>query len=200
MRSFPLDSKILIYINGHFYEKETGHRLEIQPGAEISITANVGTFCQAKTVGSSITVRDSVTQVNEISRDPDIKYFKKALNRGTMLYVSISIHEFRIELLEDLYFYLTSNSKDQEKGEGRLYDCACVARQNTTRSVQFFEEIFGKSLNETYKRIFVHFFGNNGNPSCNAIDRFYEQPGNEKLTLINRYRNFSEEERNPSNK
>ena len=51
-----------------------------------------------------------------------------------------------------------------------------------------FEEVRGRSLNEVYKNTFVHYFGNNGSSSCNAIDRFYENKGQEKESLINRYR------------
>ena len=50
-----------------------------------------------------------------------------------------------------------------------------------------FEEIFCKSLNQIYKNTFVHYFGNEGNPSCNAIDRFYEDAAKGEK-VINRYR------------
>ena len=93
-------------------------------------------------------------------------------------------HEFKVELLEDLYLHLKSNWKLQEE---KLYDCACVVRENISKTLDFFEEVYAESLNEVYKYTYVHYFGNEGNPACNAIDRFYDEPGKGEL-IISRLR------------
>jgi hypothetical protein len=47
-----------------------------------------------------------------------------------------------------------------------------------------FDPITGASLNELYKKVYVHYLGNNGNPSCNAFTKFYtKSPGNDILFL-----------------
>jgi hypothetical protein len=88
-----------------------------------------------------------------------------------------------VELLEDLYLFI-SKKKDDENNEGKLYSCACVVRENTNNKIKFFEEIHATSLNELYKSTYVHYFGNFGNPACNALDRFYEKENDSDSNLM----------------
>ncbi|MFM2224286.1 MAG: hypothetical protein RJA07_488 [Bacteroidota bacterium] len=136
------------------------------------------------TDSSSLVIKNAVVLLNEIQSDKSISNHKQIKQRGAFLYFYIDHnkvrHEFEVELLEDLYMFLKSEWKNQE---GKLYDCACVVRGVTTNSIVFFEEVNAKSLNEVYKKTYVHYFSNEGNPACNAIDRFYEKPNQIKLSL-----------------
>lgn len=167
----------LIYVNGHFYDSETKQRITIMDDTEV-IIPNEKNTSKAEKVGGHHDIRDSKKQEAKIKNDFNVIKYKKVLEVGAKLYFWINLsninHVFEVELLEDLYFYL---KKDGKKNDSRLYDCACVVRQNTSKTIKMFEEIFGKSLNQVYKNTYVHFFGNHGAPSCNAIDRFYEDMG-----------------------
>ena len=185
-----MESKELIYKNGHFYDQKTKKRVRISDGANINITALPEYFMPFTPVGvHPLEVLSSEEKQNKILNELNLSKHEKIFNKGSFLYFAIHrqtdkkrivTHEFKVELLEDLYLFLKKDWKLQEE---RLYECACVVRENTTGTIDFFEEINAESLNEIYKYTFVHYFGNDGNPACNAIDRFYDQPGNEESTL-----------------
>jgi hypothetical protein len=186
-----MESKNLIYTNGHFYEKQSGFRLELREGAEICVVTTHGDFIKADPAGTwPLDVMNSEEKELELKNDTEIAY-KKILNKGSFLYFYISRtnpekikHEFKVELLEDLYMYRKNDAK-----EGDLYECWCVVKENISNSLSYFENIYARSLNELYKNTFVHFFNNKGNPACNAIDRFYENPNSEDSSL-RKYRKF----------
>jgi hypothetical protein len=182
-------SKVVIFKNGHFYDKQTHERFELKEDAELAITTNEYYVAQTTSPGEIPEILKSSERLAiELRKEKlyqNIRDYQKLLCQGTVLHVWMSINQnsnktsdkadkqnqkylFRIVLLEDLYVYIKSNWK-----EGRLWDCACVVMDEPTNHLCYFEEIEGKSLNEVYKNTFVHFFGNNGNPACNAIDRFW---------------------------
>jgi hypothetical protein len=186
-------SKNLIYKNGHFYDSLNHKRIGIRDGAEVCIVALTDDFVEAPLAGKIITEFKSSKELeNELGFDGEITSYHKVFDKGKFLYFSIkkkfddiSInHEFQVELLEDLYFFY---KRVWKKNEENLYDCACVVRKNISDTIPFFEEIYGKSLNQLFKNTFVHYFNNEGNPACNAIDRFYEKAGDEDSNL-SRYR------------
>jgi hypothetical protein len=187
-----MESKNLIYVNGHFYEKQSGLRLELREGSEICVVATDNGFIKAKPAGTwPLDVMGSEEKEFELKNDTEIASYKKILNKGSFLYFYISRtkpekikHWFKIELLEDLYMYRKKNVE-----EGDLYGCWCVVKENISNSLSYFEDIYARSLNELYKNTFVHFFNNKGNPACNAIDRFLEDPHNEESSL-RKYRKF----------
>ncbi len=182
-----MHSKNLIYKNGHFYEN--GMRIEIKEGAKVCIVANESDFEELPSDLFYLPkIKSSKELIEEINSDFDIFESKNIINKGTKLYFSISrvelkkrvIHKFKAELLEDLYLF---KRKTWKKPEYRLYDCACIVKENISDSLDYFEEIQAKSLNEAYKKTFVHYFGNKGNAACNAIDRFYEIANQPKSNL-----------------
>lgn len=178
-----MHSKNLIYKNGHFYEN--GKRIEIKDNATVCIVANEDDFILIpEDLFFKPTIKTKAQLKNEIEKDSEISDNKLIFDRGKRLFFYISKndikHEFEVELLEDLYFFKKKNAKNDDF---RLYDCACVVKRNISHTIEFFEEVNAKSLNEAYKKTYVHYFGNKGNPACNAIDRFYEKAGNESLNL-----------------
>jgi hypothetical protein len=189
-----METKSLIYINGHFYEQD-GKRIELQEGSEIRVETVKKGFIETQPAGRwPIMIKDSNEKAIEVTNDALVAISKKILGEGSFLYFNIprgkKEYEFKVELFEDLYMVKKKNRKNVKPV---LYDCTCIVKENTSHNIKFFEEIFAKSLNELYKNTYVHFWGNEGNPACNAIDRFYEKPGMEDLSLM-RYRNlFSSE-------
>lgn len=188
-----MQSKNLIYKNGHFYEANSNNRIGIRENAKVCIVALESDFIEALPAGKKKQKIKSAKELEaEIKLDKKITSFHKVFDKGTVLFFSIKRelggkkinHEFEVELLEDLYFFYKDSWK---KPEERLYDCTCVVRRNISNTLEFFEEVYAKSLNELHKATFVHYFANAGNPACNAIDRFYEKAGKEDLNL-SRYR------------
>lgn len=181
-----MDSKDLIYKYGHFYDKNTGQRLELSEGANIQIVALANDFIPATEVGKwpDVLLNPAMKEA-EVRSEEGFKDLKKLSVQGTFLYFSIppkeergDTYEFKVKLLEDLYVYLKNDWK-----KDKLFDCACTVVAVVSNNIAYFEEIKAKSLNEAYKTTYVHFFGNAGNPACNALDRFYECPGFRGLTI-----------------
>ncbi len=183
-------TKILTYKNGHFYDKTTGERLEIRDGIDFSITCALDNdFYAAPPAGNyKVEALSSAELLEQIKSDTEISSYSKRYNKNDKLYFSIKrlykggivSHEFEAELLEDLYFF---HKKHWKKDDFRLYDCACKLVANTSKTIEFFEPVYAKSLNELYKSTFVHYFGNKGNPACNALDRFYDKQGEPEKTI-----------------
>ena len=185
-----METKDLIYKNGHFYDLTTKKRVLLADGANISMTTNPAHFLPFAPIGGHPTkLLGQMEKEKTLLEEFNPSKHKKIGNKGSFLYFSINRiakdhrvinHEFKVELLEDLYLYLKPEWKTQEE---KLYGCACVVIENTTKTIDFFEPVYAASLNEVYKYTFVHYFGNDGNPACNAIDRFYDEVGNEESTL-----------------
>jgi uncharacterized pyridoxamine 5'-phosphate oxidase family protein len=185
-------SKNLKYINGHFYDKDTGKRIALKDNIEVSIASDDKNFVPTKPAGNKPEyILNPDEKLIEVSSDPKVKQSKKVFDAGKILYFCIPKKNawFKAELLEDLYLFL---SKKTKKKEGKLYSCACVVRANINDKISFFEEIHATSLNELYKSTYVHYFGNFGNPACNALDRFFEDSKDDKSNLMG-YRLFKEE-------
>lgn len=189
-----MESRNLIFRGGHFYDVETKQRVALREGAEVCLVSDSVTFLPTVPAGEwPLAVKSEQQKKETIQSDTEIADFRRIYSAGQVLYFNINrlaggkrqFHEFAIELLEDLYLYRKSKWQKQDE---RLYDCACVVKNNISGSLEFFEPVYANSLNELYKNTYVHYFGNNGSPTCNAIDRFYEQAGHEELN-IGRLRN-----------
>ncbi len=188
-----MEARELIYKHGHFYDAQSKKRVELAEGSGVSINIENRLSDSVPAGTWPLKVVNGIEKEESIKKEIGIKSYHKILSSGSSLFFSISrgggkkkiIYEFRVELLEDLYFYLKVFWKKKDE---RLYNCACVVRENTTKNIDFFEEVNAISLNEIYKNTFVHYFENKGNPACNAIERFYEEIGNDDST-IERYRN-----------
>jgi hypothetical protein len=189
-------SKAVIYKNGHFYDKQTHERFELVEGAELAITTHSRFVAETRSVGGDnieiFKSEEVLAKKFELEKTREkISDYQRLLPQGSILFVWMSINPninknnektdkqngkylFKVILEEDLYAYIKSNWK-----EGRLCDCACTVIEEPTQKLSYFEMVDGKSLNEVYKNTFVHFFGNNGNPACNAIDRFLIDENNE---------------------
>lgn len=182
-------SKELKYVNGHFYELKSKKRIALKDGIEITFTTDDKNFIPAKPAGNKPKeVLEEKEKKEQVGTDEKVKDSKKVFSKGKILYFHIPKKDawFKAELLEDLYIF---QSKKSKKKEGKLYSCACIVTACINDKIPFFEEVYGTSLNELYKSTYVHYYGNLGNPACNALDRFLEDHRNENSNLMN-YRFF----------
>jgi hypothetical protein len=189
----------IIYKHGHFYDPATRQRIIIRNGAVLTIDVKQDDVLPFEPVGKQNRSGKELKEkyalfglLDKCAKEGkdfinlgDTRY-NKIFNKGKHVYFALKrrkgsriiTHEFKVELLDDLYFYLKKG-----KEEERLLDCDCVVRENTSKTLDFFEEIHGKSLSQVFKNTYVHFFENKGAPSGNAIARFYEEAGKEKLPI-----------------
>ncbi|MBA3680494.1 MAG: hypothetical protein H0W73_04925 [Bacteroidetes bacterium] len=187
-------SKDLIFINGHFYEVKSKKRITLKEDIKITFSTQEENYIPTKPAGHKPKkILDANAKKLEVESDKKVKHFKKVFSAGKVLYFHIPKKDawFKAELSEDLYMFLNNKTK---KDEGKLYSCACVVTANINAKIPFFEAIQATSLNELYKSTYVHYYGNHGNPACNALDRFLEERGNENSALAN-HRFFSKEEK-----
>ena len=80
-------------------------------------------------------------------------------------------YKFEVELLEDLYFYLSKSNSIQ------IYDCSCKLTKELDGDIgHLFEPLFANSLTEIYRNTVVHYFAYKRSGSNNAFDSFYVHP------------------------
>jgi|GEM_PF-1298296 len=173
----------LSYKNGHFYDIEKQKRIELTDGAEVTLVTSDTNLLEYQTfVGQKSIIRSSQELRKRLAdgvRKGNVQTYECICIAKTKLYFTIPIavdnkshthYGFEVELLEDLYAVIKTSRKHKT---ANLYDCACKVIKNPSNNIDFFEEVYAKSLNEVYKNTYVHYFGNQGNPACNAMDKFY---------------------------
>ncbi len=183
-------SKNIIFKYGHFYDRETNQRISLVENTTYCILGDESTdFEIGKPVGRIQKEKSISTFRNELEEKEKAKkidMFKLIFDRNTSLFFEINIKQnqyiFEVKLLEELYSF---KKKEWKNKTFRLYDCYCKVVNSTGEKIDYFEPVYGKSLNELYKNTYIHFFGNEGNPAVNALDRFYELSGsNNRITYI----------------
>ena len=184
-----METREIKYINGHLYDIKTKKRIELVTGNNYVIVGNE--FLNPKSE-EKLFYRDTKTiikQLLDLKSMGDIDNFGRLAKKGESLsfYINpkgMSVeHHFRVELFEDLYY---KTSKKFKSKEFVMFNCCCMVVENTTNSLDMFEEITANSISELYKKTYVHYFGNVGNPSANALDRFYI--GDTKINLRELYK------------
>lgn len=184
-----MKSRNIIYKYGHFYDLEQNKRIVINDGAEICVVGSSDAFSDVKPVGHKVDRPLKSSELKErIEQDKKIIDSKKLFDAGKELYFSISVkghHRFKAVMLEDLYI-VRKKSDEQHI----MHNCACMVVENINKSIEpfAFEYIYARSLNELFKNTYIHYFGNTGNPARNVFVTFYEDPKNEKGSLLENYR------------
>ncbi|MEM9686625.1 MAG: hypothetical protein AAF934_06850 [Bacteroidota bacterium] len=173
-----------IYKFGHLYNRETRKRILIEDGAEVSVVLqpehilkeDPSTAQKKKPIGSS-------TKILELHNKYGftIPYWL-FLQAGKSLFFNISGYvpkrygdekfflEFRLELLEDLFIY---NKKKDRPEMARLFPCKCVILECLTDNFEFFEPVFGDSLNKARTKLHELYFSRVMNPASNAFQEFF---------------------------
>ena len=167
-----MNSINLIYENGHFYNTANNKRVLFKEGKEFCIVSDKNDFIAAPQAGRlPKVILSSDELLNKIKTTPAIIDFHKICERNDVLFFYIHIdrsYSFRVVLSEDLYLVKTGNVRSEYK----LFDCQAQTVENTENYIRFFEPVYGKSLSDLRKCTYVHYFGNKGNPSANAITDF----------------------------
>jgi hypothetical protein len=178
-----MDSRKIIFANGHFYDSNTGERIFFRNGSNLVVVGQSSDILPCPPAGNQVEPRsdnDLKAELKSKEESREIAVFQRLVKRGEHLYfrAGTEVSEsfltgqfvFKVRLLEELYGYQKERSND---GIMRLYDCSCVVEEILGREIRFFEIVYGKSLNELYKNTFVHYFWNYGSPTANVHDRFH---------------------------
>jgi hypothetical protein len=178
-----MDTKKLIYRNGHFYDSSRKERVSFQDGTEYVIVASGDSITAANPAGNKKEPISSKALEKELAgkiASQEYSSVTKILPKGSFTYFKLNPIKagegivgpliFQVELFEDLYAYLLRKGKRQEP---RLYECACAVIGLKSGKIDFFEKVYGESMNDVFKCTFVHYFGNMGHATGNALDRIH---------------------------
>lgn len=151
-----MQSKIVIYKYGHFYNKTTGERIELRENKEYILGGNDKDFIKKKFVGERIKSRSSEEVLEAVKKKS--KKYVLLLESDKELFFKINIKKeeviFKAIIKEDLYAYKTKSSV-------ALSRTPCVVKEYISkREMPFFEEIHGKSLSDIYSCTHRHYIGN----------------------------------------
>lgn len=160
----------LIYKNGHFYNADSKKRILFKDGEEFCIVSKKTDFGEAPSAGRVPKKILSSEELLNLLKKKGITDFHKICKKNDILLFSIhtdKTYTFKVLLFEDLYLYRHEKGSDY-----KLFDCQVKTIENVEDYIDFFEPVYGKSLSDVRKCTYVHYFGNNGNPSANALTDF----------------------------
>jgi len=174
------------YWKGHIYNK-TGNRLIIKDNALITIKINTNNFDFAESGKFKGSVRSSDEMLITIQKKGYIK-FSKLLNKGKNVFFFIIDkqkrikHNFKVELIEDLYIY---QIKNKNKTEIRFFNCKCMVTEQLDKYNQllFFEKIIGNSLSDLYKNTSIQYFGSSRHSVTLIKDSVFTEENDEKSQI-----------------
>ena len=169
------------YKDGRFYEVGTDKLILFSPDIEailiIDKDRDVKLIDKTEEKFSPLNADKKLEQVKKDS----LKY-KKIFGTGERLYFYLPINKIRhlvfVELLEDLYLYVGHHAKSDDAA---LFPCICQCHE--IENIEIKKTIVSPSLSDLFKRLYVHYNGNQGNPARNAFKIFLTNPGNSKSTL-----------------
>src|SRR5688572_21795309 len=110
-------SKKLKFINGHFYDTESGKRISLKDNIEVSISSDDKNFIPAKPAGNvPKKILNEEQKKLQVGSDKKVKDFKKVFSAGKILYFHFPKKDawFKAEILEDLYLFLNQKTKKNE--------------------------------------------------------------------------------------
>ncbi|MBK9391759.1 MAG: hypothetical protein IPN68_16795 [Bacteroidetes bacterium] len=165
-----------IYKNETFYQKEDNKAITFIEGAEyIIFSAEEGKMNERKKEREATNHNEEEKRI-QVKTTRGIDSFRRILKEDTLLYFVISNrgydYKFEVKILEDLYLHHKAGWKSLEE---KLFPCECELIGVVHGSKEKAEPIKAHSLNELYKKTYVYFFRNDGNPACNAITRFFTE-------------------------
>jgi hypothetical protein len=174
----------VIHRNGFFYRKENNKRLAFKNNVEYTIVSMHKDSVSDVSAESNLAARCSGDLINEIQSKKDVSWFHNVLSKGSILNFNIKVEGhlviFKVLLEEDQYII---KKRSHQRADPILYPCKATLQKIEPESLLALEPIIGSSLNELYKKVYVHYLGNNGNPSCNAFTKFYSVGENGNKTL-----------------
>ena len=198
----------VIHKFGHLYNRQTKERILIEDGVEMSIVINEKDILEKDvSLSKRDEPMDSRAKADELRTkfETYIPYWK-ILSEGESLFFKISGKvpkqsgsesfelEFRLKLLEDLYIY----NRKKDKAKAALFPCKCVIAECFNRGFEFFEPVYGDSLNKARTKLHELFFSRVVNPASNAFREFYITQDYKKGTNLDQLR-LEAQEKIPEN-
>ncbi|CAD5257287.1 MULTISPECIES: hypothetical protein [unclassified Imperialibacter] len=180
-----------IYKYGFLYSKDTGKRILLAEGSELTITVNPQDVLKA----------DPYNEVNfpmvtekrlALLKDKGFKEALKLKDKGEVLHFAISAGSkskktdkvkcmFAVQLHETLFGARKEPTKDFD-----LVDCHCTVVDCTSRNLPFFEPIHAYSLNDAYSKTYDFYFRLYGKQAANVKTRMRESPEGDSKFLKSR--------------
>lgn len=192
-----LHTRSLHYLNGHFYNPETGERVLLRDGAELVFTGHKQDFLPTDRAGAPYEthqLRDVETMKRSLSADAEVGSFKLLLPAGATLRFRLkptkspvpgakpTDYTFVVRLDEPLF---VSRPAEPGKGPnlGSLENCYCQIESafetfgaaggryaDVVDRLRYFEPVYADSLNSLIKNTYVHYFQNAGHPGRSAFE------------------------------
>ncbi|MFA0963954.1 hypothetical protein AB9P05_19260 [Roseivirga sp. BDSF3-8] len=172
------------YRYGHFFDEKTSKRIIPNERAKVILVFDNEDDIISKdpiyTEEENIEAQEKLQKVKEYAAEKRYTY-KRLLSAGEMLSFSISSailkkqgekenvkFTFSLQLQEDLYLIVRPKSSE-------LFDAKCrlVSYYSDNSTIDFFEEISAKSLNQLYMRTYVFYFHRFGAGTVNVFSRFF---------------------------
>lgn len=173
-----------IYKFGHLYNRETNQRILIEDDAEVSIVLQ-----PEQVLDEDLSIGQKGEPLSTELKAAQLKHkygtatpywlFRKS---GESLFFKIAgfipkrtgseefLLEFRMKLQEDLYLY---NKKEDRPEMAQLSPCKCAILECLTNNFEFFEPVYGDSLNKARTKLHELYFSRVVNPASNAFREFF---------------------------
>ncbi len=183
----------VLYFNGHFYQKENKRRLIPNPSSEFAIVAQPADFLEQDIFNTPPPVLSPEAKKAALLKEKDLEKYVLLLPEGSKLYFRLGIsktdrkeekwqYEFEIRLLEDLYLYRKTTSKQETKAS--CYHCACEMTSELTGGLPVPpEQVFGTSLNDIFENVTQLYFAGKRSSAINVFNEFYTAPGQRAFSL-----------------
>lgn len=179
------------YKFGHLYDQKTGKRILIEDGAKVVIVIEENSLLKEDVSISGFQPYEILNSDNKLKQVEnkclgDNRPYWKIKNAHEYLFFKIQgyipkrdkkenfVLDFRLKLLEDLY--ITNKRKDPKWAS--LFDCKCVIDHCYNNDFNYFEPVYGTSLNKARTKLHELYFSRVANPASNAFNEFFESQNN----------------------
>ena len=192
-------NKTVVFINGHFVDKETGKRIVLTNLSSYVLVGDELSLREEDPLNSPPRVYLSAKEMlNAVQNSPKIKtnnYFKIAeAGQRFVFRVGLGIRSgtgqndkefvFSAIINEDLYCY----SNDKELKKWRLFNCKTTVDQCLSGNLNMYETIYAYSLNDAFSKTIAFYFPLNRKSSGNVQNEFYLWDGKKPVGLFNEYK------------
>ena len=179
------------YKYGFLYDVETGKRILLAEGSQLTVTIAENDVLKQDPYNSS----NAIIKKDRILTDLKLKGFKEAIllkKEGESLFFEISAGFrskalepikciFELKLQEDLLGARKFSDKDYD-----LIECHCVVITCISDNLEFFEPIYAYSLNDAYSKTYDFYFRLYGKQAANVKERMMDEIGKDPKFLKSR--------------
>ncbi len=172
----------VVFQNGHFWDASTRKRLIPKPGSKFALLSDDDSFQEHDPLNMPpAEIRSPESMKALVLSEPNLSRYSLLLEAGTLLSFRLGLgrrdmpeermeYVFEVKLLEDLYIYDKSDWAKTTKPA--CFDCACVVQRESTGNLQFFEHVFGTSLNHLFENTSMLYYARKRSSSVNVFNEF----------------------------